>query len=63
MPPDTGSKPAWETFGRPTGEHQASFGILTATPGIKEHSPPGQTDPLPHKRKQNKKLNKHGTEN
>jgi hypothetical protein len=23
-PPDAGSKSAWETFGRPNGEHQAS---------------------------------------
>jgi hypothetical protein len=57
-PPDTGSKPAWETFSRPTGEYQASCGIPPATPGINQHNPLGRLTPTPQK-----KLNKQGTEN
>jgi hypothetical protein len=59
MPPDAGSKPAWETFGRPTGEHQTSRGIPPATPRINQHSPLDRLFPPTHK-----KLNsKQGTEN
>jgi hypothetical protein len=64
--PDAGSKPAWETSGRPTAEHQASHGIPTATPGINQHSPLDRLTPPPSKKtKQNKKTlsNKQGTEN
>jgi hypothetical protein len=60
--PHTGSKPAWETFGRPTGEQQASPSIPTAMLGINQHSP--WTDWPPHPTEQNKKNlnNKQGTE-
>jgi hypothetical protein len=49
---DAGSKPAWETFGRPTGEHQASCGIPPATHRISWHSPLGRLiPPNPHTHK------------
>jgi hypothetical protein len=51
MPPDAGSKPAWETFGRQTGEHQAPCGIPSATPEINQHSPLGRMTPQPCKKK------------
>jgi hypothetical protein len=50
--PDTGSKLAWETFSRPTGEHQASCGIPPATPGINQHSPLGRLTPQQKKTEQ-----------
>jgi hypothetical protein len=54
--PDTGSKPAWETLGRPTGEHQASCSIPSATPGINQHSPLGRlTAPTSAKQQQQQK--------
>jgi hypothetical protein len=46
----TGSNPAWETSGRPTGEHQASCGIPTDTPVINQHSPLDRPTPLSHKK-------------
>jgi hypothetical protein len=36
--PDAGSKPAWETLGRTTGEHQASHSFPPAIPRINPHS-------------------------
>jgi hypothetical protein len=60
-PPDTGSKPSWETFSRPTSEHKVSRGIAIATPGINQHSP--WTDWPPALQKKKKNLNhKQGTE-
>jgi hypothetical protein len=55
-PPDAGSKPTWETFNRPTGEHQASCSILPATPGINQHSPLGRLTPHRAKIKWIKKM-------
>jgi hypothetical protein len=49
VPSDTSSKPAWETFGIPSGEHQASHSIPPATPGIHQHSPWADWPP-PHKK-------------
>jgi hypothetical protein len=53
MPPDTGSKPAWKTYGRSTGEQQASRDTPTATPGINQHSTLDRLTP-PHPAKKNK---------
>jgi hypothetical protein len=50
VPPDAGSKPAWETFGRPTDEHQAPCSISPATPRINQHRPLGRLTP-PAKKK------------
>jgi hypothetical protein len=51
MPPEASSKPAWETFSIPTGEHQLSRGIPTATPGINQHVPWTDWPPCPTKKK------------
>jgi hypothetical protein len=62
--PATNSKPASETFGRPTGEHQASNGIPTVSPRMNQHnSPLGRLTPLPPNKKQQQLNNKQGTEN
>jgi hypothetical protein len=53
MLPDAGSKPALETFGRPTGGHQASCGFPPSTPRIDQHSPLGRLTP-PKKNNQTK---------
>jgi hypothetical protein len=51
--PDTGSKPAWETFSRPTGETQMSHSIPPATPTRNQHSSLGRlTTPPPTKQQQ-----------
>jgi hypothetical protein len=50
--PDASSKPTWETFGRPIGEHQASCSVPPATPGINQHSPLGRLTPMPRKQQQ-----------
>jgi hypothetical protein len=55
IPPDTGSKPAWESSGRPTGEHQTSCGIPTATPGINQHCPLDRLTPYFAKKELNNK--------
>jgi hypothetical protein len=49
-PADTGSKPAWETFVRPTGEHQESRGFPPSTPRINQHGPLGRLTPPTHKK-------------
>jgi hypothetical protein len=56
VPPGAVSKPAWEIFGRPKGEHQASSGIPLETPGINHHNPLGRLTSPPKKRKINKEL-------
>jgi hypothetical protein len=60
--PDANSKPAWETSTRPTGEHQVSCGIPTATPGINQHSSLDRLTPCPEKNKTKNLNNKQGTE-
>jgi hypothetical protein len=59
--PDTGSKPAWETFGKPTGEHQVSHSFPPATPKINQHSLLGRLMPATVKKQQLN--NQQGTEN
>jgi hypothetical protein len=54
VPPDMGSNPVWETFGRPRSEHQASCGILPATLGINQHSSLGRLNLRPTKNQTNK---------
>jgi hypothetical protein len=56
MPSDVGSKPAWETLGRPPGEHQASRSFSPTTRRINQHSPWADR-PLPHKKKKNWTIN------
>jgi hypothetical protein len=56
--PDASSKPAWETSSRPTGEQQASRGIPTATPGIKQHGSLDRLAPPPPPKKNNWIINK-----
>jgi hypothetical protein len=53
-PPDAGSKPAWETFGRPTSEPQESWQY---SPGINQHSPWADWHPLPPPTPQKKWIN------
>jgi hypothetical protein len=48
--PDTSCKPAWETFNIPTGDHQVSNSIPTASPGINQNSPLERQIPPPHKK-------------
>jgi hypothetical protein len=58
-PPHAGSKPVWETSGRPTGEQQASCGIPSANHGIKQHSSLDRLTPLPHKKQKQKQKKTH----
>jgi hypothetical protein len=59
-PPDTGSKPAWETFRRPTGEQISGTQYSHSHPWDKPEEATEQTDPPPCKKK--KLNNKQGTE-
>jgi hypothetical protein len=43
--PATSSKHAWETFSRPNRWEPSISRYPSATSGIKQHNPPGQTDP------------------
>jgi hypothetical protein len=61
VPPDTGSKPASETFSRPTGEKISIKKYSHSHPWDKPAKPPEQTDSLAPQK--NTKLNsKQGTE-
>jgi hypothetical protein len=57
LPPAAGSKHAWETFSRPNRWEPSITQYPSATTGINQHNPPGQTD-LPLQKKK-KTLNKH----
>jgi hypothetical protein len=53
--PDTGSKPAWETSGRQTGEQISVTWYSHGHPWINQHSPLDRLIPCPANKK---KLNK-----
>jgi hypothetical protein len=55
MPPD---KSAWETFGRPTGEFQASSGFHPAMPRINHHSTLDRLKPPTLQKKKKRTVNK-----
>jgi hypothetical protein len=58
MPPDTGSKPAWETSSRPTGEQISGTLYSNSHPRDKPAYPPGHINPHPAKKKKKKDTKK-----
>jgi hypothetical protein len=54
VPPDTSFKPAWETFGRPTGEKKSGMWYFPSHSWDKAALPPGQIELLPCKKKKKK---------